>query len=108
MESAYYIAFKIVESNKEGESSIGDNRAMLCKRIWHINIPEKIKIFAWRACVNGLPIVANLQARGINREMLCHYCDRELESISHALIRCDIVKRVWSCWEGCLVKAQVV
>ena len=44
-----------------------------------------------------------MQARGINRGMLCPCCDRELESVSHALIKSDIAKRVWSCWEDCLV-----
>lgn len=58
--------------------------------------------------MNGLQIVANLQARGINREMLCPCCDKELEPITHALIRCDIAKRVWSCWEGCPVNMLMI
>uniref|UniRef100_A0A7N2LMT2 Uncharacterized protein n=1 Tax=Quercus lobata TaxID=97700 RepID=A0A7N2LMT2_QUELO len=35
--------------------------------------------------------------------MLCPCCDREPESISPALIKSDIAKRVRSCWEDCLV-----
>lgn len=58
----------------------------------HLNIPEKVKRFSWRACVNGLPKMVNLQSRGINKGMLCPGCDGAPESISHALIGCEIAK----------------
>ena len=58
VKSAYYIALNVVETKEEGESSEGDSKAW--KKIWHLNIPEKIKIFSWRAYVNGLPTMVNL------------------------------------------------
>ena len=33
--------------------------------------------------------------------MLCPGCDGAPESISHALIECEVAKRVWSCWKDC-------
>ena len=103
VKSAYYIALSVVETKDEGECSDGDSRVSLWKKIWHLNISEKIKIFAWRACVNGLPTKVNLQTRGINVGVLCPGCDGVLETISHALIDCRVAKRVWDCWKDCPV-----
>ena len=46
VKSAYYVARKILEGNSRGESSIGDMRAPLWKKMWHLNIPAKVRIFA--------------------------------------------------------------
>ena len=54
VKSAYYVALPIVETTHEGESSSGDPRTLLQKRMWHLNIPAKIRIFAWQACMNAL------------------------------------------------------
>ena len=35
--------------------------------------------------------------------MLCPGCDRVPESIYHALIECEVAKRVWDCWKDCPV-----
>ncbi|XP_030922977.1 uncharacterized protein LOC115949847 [Quercus lobata] len=58
--SAYYIALKVIESDEVGESSYGDFRTPLWRKIWHLKIPAKIRIFAWRACMNALPTKLNL------------------------------------------------
>ena len=78
----------------QGECSDGDSRASLWKKIWHLNMLEKIKNFAWRACVNGLPTKVKLQTRGINDGVLYPGCDGVPETISHALIDCEVAKRV--------------
>ena len=46
IKNAYYVARRILEKEDHGESSLGDVCAPLWKRIWHLNIPEKIRIFA--------------------------------------------------------------
>ena len=68
--------------------------------MWHLKIPVKIRIFAWRACMNGLPTRLNLCRRGVNINPSCPICDQELESTNHALIKCDLAKQVWDRWEG--------
>ena len=98
MKSAYYIALQVLEINDEGECSSGDYGSALWRRMWHLNIPAKIKNFAWRACMDGLPTMVNLQKRGINSCNLCPSCTKEPEAISHALTSCDTTKRVWDCW----------
>ena len=106
MKSAYYTALKVVDSSEEGESSSEDCRIPLWKRMWHLNIPAKMRIFAWRACMNALPTMLNLQRRGVNCCETCPSCGKEAESISHTILRCDIAKKVWEYWTECPVVFQ--
>ena len=55
VKSAYHIAHCLVEAKEEVESSKGDPFKPLWKNLWRLKLPAKVKIFAWRACVNGLP-----------------------------------------------------
>ena len=99
VKSAYYVALNMVVSSNEGESSFGDPWERLWKKIWHLNIPSKIKIFAWKTCIDALPTMVNLKMRGIGENGFCPCCGSELESISHSIIRCEMAKRVWDCWD---------
>ena len=101
VKSAYYIALNLSKGEVDEECSSGDCRAPLWKRIWHLKIPSKIRIFGWRACLNGLPTAENLKKRGINTSELCPCCEKEPESITHSLLRCEIAKKVWNCWWEC-------
>ena len=55
VKSVYYVARRILEKEGHGTSSLGDVCAPLWKRMSHLNIPEKIRIFAWRLCMNAIP-----------------------------------------------------
>ncbi|XP_030929385.1 uncharacterized protein LOC115955407 [Quercus lobata] len=104
VKSAYYVALNLMDCSNEGESSFGDPLERLWKKIWHLNIPSKIKNFAWRACLDALPTMVNLKKRGIGENGFCPCCGSELEAISHSIIRCEVAKRVWDCWDVCLVE----
>ena len=56
VKSAYHIAFGLVDSTEAGECSSFASNSLLWKRIWSQKVPQKIKFFAWRSCVNGLPL----------------------------------------------------
>ena len=56
VKSAYHIAFGLVNSSEAGECSLSASKSLLWKRIWSQKVPQKVKIFAWRSCVNGLPL----------------------------------------------------
>ena len=107
VKSAYYIALSLVETEECGECSSGDQRTPLWRKIWHLKIPEKIRIFAWRACMNGLPPRLNLCRRGVNIDPVCPMCEQEPESISHSLLHCNFAKQVWDKWEGCPINMKV-
>ena len=89
IKSAYHIASGIVDSIEEGEST---SRTLPWKRIWQQKVPPKLKIFAWRTCVNGLPTMQNLNHRGIHCSSFCPLCDKAIETTTHALLHCDHAK----------------
>lgn len=98
VKSAYYIATKVLDTKEEGESSSGDAWSPLWKKLWHLNIPPKVRIFAWKMCMNALPNLENLQRRGINTYDIFPACGKEPESNLHIFVKCEIARRVWSCW----------
>ena len=106
VKSAYHITHNMIESNDQGESSIGDPCKPLWKRLWHLNLPAKIKVFAWRACVNGLPTMDAFFSRGISQNKVCLVCGNEAENIDHALISCDFSSLVWNLWLENLLRMQ--
>ncbi|KAH9721602.1 putative reverse transcriptase/RNA-dependent DNA polymerase [Citrus sinensis] len=63
--------------------------------IWKLSIPEKIKIFLWRAAHDLLPTAGNLWKRRILQESTCQICCCKMESTSHALIECKMAKKIW-------------
>nr|XP_023912601.1 uncharacterized protein LOC112024185 [Quercus suber] len=98
VKSAYYIASGLVDSVEEGESTSGSSWSLLWKRIWQLKVPPKIKIFAWRTCVNGLPTMQNLNHRGVHCSSFCPLCDKAIETITHALLHCEHAKLTWAFW----------
>ena len=53
VKSAYYVALPLMEKSEMGESSSGDYRTLLLKKMWQLKLPTKIRIFAWRGCQLG-------------------------------------------------------
>ena len=92
--SAYYMALLLVETCNEGESSVGDPRTLLWKKVWHLNLPEKIRIFAWQACMNTLPTMQHLKVRGVNINGSCPLCGQGPENTMHTLFNYDCSKLV--------------
>ena len=104
VKSAYHITSNLVDSSEDGECSSSDSKTLLWKRIWSQKVPQKLKIFAWRTCVNGLPTMFNLSHRGIHCSSFCPLCDKAIESTAHALFLCDHAKLSWAQWHNCLVE----
>ena len=46
VKSAYHIAHNLIEAEKVGECSSRDPYKSLWKRLWNLNLPAKVKIFA--------------------------------------------------------------
>ena len=63
--------------------------------IWKLTLPEKIKIFVWKATKNLLPTAENLCKRGIVQEAHCKRCGNRVENILHVLVACKAAKKVW-------------
>jgi len=97
------MAHPIMEKTEASESSFGDFRTPLWKKMWQLKFPPKVKIFAWRACMNGLLTMLNLGRRGVNIDGLCPLCGKEMQSTIYALLLCGKVKEVWWNWQTCPV-----
>jgi hypothetical protein len=95
VKSAYHIALNLQSSTTQEESSTGDPYRSLWKTIWHMKLPSKIRIFAWRTCKQGLPTMEILQRRGLNVNPSCPRCNEGAESISHAIWECSKIREIW-------------
>ena len=98
VKSAYYIVVGVIDTMEEGESSSGDSRSPLWRKLWHLNIPPKVRIFAWKMCMNALPTFVNLKRKCVNICDICPACGMEPKSNLHVFVKCEVAKRVWRCW----------
>ena len=63
--------------------------------LWKLHIPNKIKVFGWRACQEILPTRLNLVKQRILHDDVCLNCTRFLESTVHVLWNCGVAVDVW-------------
>ncbi|XP_042974784.1 uncharacterized protein LOC122306423 [Carya illinoinensis] len=68
-----------------GQSSSGSSEAVFWKSLWHLKLPKKMKIFAWRACQEKLPTYLNLKKRHVLDDATCVLCNQGMEDAAHAL-----------------------
>ncbi|XP_071688271.1 uncharacterized protein [Rutidosis leptorrhynchoides] len=66
-------------------------------------VPKKIEIFVWRALKKRIPVLMELDKRGIDlHSVRCPLCDDDLETVDHSLIFCkhviDVWERVYKWW----------
>ncbi|KAK3221602.1 hypothetical protein Dsin_008627 [Dipteronia sinensis] len=101
----------VAESNIGGSSNSGlENAESFRKNLWRINVPNKIKLFIWKACNDWLPTRANLAMKGIPADPTCVLCYRSHETTKHELWGCAKLKEIQSIcgflqglsWKDCL------
>ena len=96
VKSAYWLAMEPTPGN--GASSTSDNRNMrkFWKYLWSINIPHKVKHFAWRACKEILPTKENLKRRKVIENSDCDCCLSQEESSGHLFWSCSRSQEIWA------------
>ena len=77
------------------ESSRGCVGKRIWTALWKLRIPNKIKVFGWRACNDILPTKLNLTKRRIIDDFVCPICMRFPESATHVSWECDVAQDVW-------------
>ncbi|KAK1592036.1 hypothetical protein Q3G72_018129 [Acer saccharum] len=92
VKSAYRIAISAI---RNGEASCSFGPLPWWKKLWCLQIPNKIKIFCWKACRNILPTKELLYTRGIIDLALCPLCNEGPKTVDHALWGCKTVKSDW-------------
>ncbi|KAL0443984.1 UNVERIFIED_CONTAM: hypothetical protein Slati_2121100 [Sesamum latifolium] len=58
------------------------------RKLWQANIPCKVKIFIWCACLNILPTSSNLHRRIQETSSVYPHCHTEDEDDFHAILLC--------------------
>ena len=92
--SAYHLAFKLkTKEDMVGSSSSEANRRVW-KKIWQLQIPNKVKIHLWRACMNALPTRQCLSRRHLILASLCPVCQADSETVTHDLWACPHARNV--------------
>uniref|UniRef100_A0A803PL57 Reverse transcriptase zinc-binding domain-containing protein n=1 Tax=Cannabis sativa TaxID=3483 RepID=A0A803PL57_CANSA len=76
-------------------SSTSDTHRDWWKFFWSLNLPPKIRIFAWKVLQNVVPVVAALFKKKIIDSAACSLCPSSWESIGHVLFGCHHAKAVW-------------
>lgn len=73
------------------------NTGSLWKRVWQTKVLPRVKLFVWRACLNALPTRLVISRRvAATYDEYCGVCNREDESILHALRDCVMARVIWS------------
>ncbi|XP_058741567.1 uncharacterized protein LOC131613943 [Vicia villosa] len=71
---------------------------VVLEKIWKMEVPFKIKAFAWRLFVNRLPTKDLLKGRDIvfpTSNLSCVFCGLHMEDRDHIFFKCNVIKLVW-------------
>ncbi|KAL0426169.1 UNVERIFIED_CONTAM: hypothetical protein Sradi_1151700 [Sesamum radiatum] len=90
---AYHLALSLT-------SSAGSSNDRWCRNswraVWQAHVPNKVKLFLWRAIRYILPTASNLRRRLSHEAVSCPFCDFSDESPIHTLLRCSFARQVWA------------
>ena len=88
VKSSYHLARMISREVRDRRRVRGErHKNQIWLKLWNFHLPNKIKIFSWRACQNILPTRENLMRRKIIEDGLCELCRQESVSVLHVLWR---------------------
>ena len=87
--SAYTVAMKLRGRFEIGNCSNDGPIRNFWRNIWSLQIPNKVKHFAWRACKNILPCLSNPKRKGIMVDDKCVLCgvEGELQVICFRIVQ---------------------
>ena len=77
-------------------SSDGNQERSFGKRLWQINVPHKIRHFAWRACRDILPLKNKLVKRNVLQVNTCDRCNVEAKDSINFFGKCTRARELWS------------
>ena len=96
VKSAYKVAREVLHGGNIAESLRGCVGKRVWAALWKLRIPNKIKVFGWRACNDILPTKLNLSKQKIIEDAMCPICMRFPKLAIHALWECEAAKDVWA------------
>lgn len=78
-------------------SSSSNHMEKVWNNIWKMCVPNKIRLFCWKALNNFIPTNLNLKIRGIDSSIYCPICFKYPESTDHiySLFTCERAMEIW-------------
>ncbi|XP_071688865.1 uncharacterized protein [Rutidosis leptorrhynchoides] len=68
----------------------------ICETLHNKLVPKKVEVFVWRAKKSRLPVLVELDKRGIDlHSVRFPLCNDAIESVNHSLILCKHAFEVW-------------
>ena len=90
-----YQLLRAMEMSEAASVSDNGGAKKFWTALWKLSVPNKIKMFAWRACNDSLPTLNNLARRKVVQSNICLSCIKEPETTLHALWGCEDIRAVW-------------
>ena len=81
--SAYQITMDLNRKEPAGSTSNGSGMRLFWRKLWNINVPHKIRLFAWRVAKDILPTKANLVHQHVLLDDTCEECGLMSKSMVH-------------------------
>ncbi|XP_042969140.1 uncharacterized protein LOC122301836 [Carya illinoinensis] len=106
VKSAYYLQNEL-NAMMLGQSSLVTKKTTDWTSCWRRKIPNAVKTFIWRACLDSLPTRLNLVKKRICKSPKCHVCLCADETVIHILWNCPFAMDVWSHGSSSLQKCSI-
>ncbi|XP_075645379.1 uncharacterized protein LOC142616404 [Castanea sativa] len=94
--SAYRVALELKNDGEIGSCSDGSNLRPFWRGLWSIQIPHKIRHFAWRAARDILTTEENLVARKVLVDSRREECGVSAKSFYHLFWECSKARDTWA------------
>ena len=96
VKNAYRLAYEENRGGSNADCSNPSARKNVWKGLWRMNLPQKVKHFAWKAARNILATKEALRQRHIMVDGGCALCGNSTENVLHTLWFCAHAKEVWN------------
>ncbi|XP_072079573.1 uncharacterized protein [Arachis hypogaea] len=95
IKTGYQCAKKEKEFANMNQASSSVKYGKLWKKVWGMQVPQKIKMFSWKACHNIIAVNANLYKKKLTKCPLCRICEEKEETVEHAILLCNWTRAAW-------------
>lgn len=65
------------------------------KILWHLDLPERLKVFLWKCARGILPVKLGLSTRLHRLSPICRLCESFEESLDHLFLQCAVNQPIW-------------
>ncbi|MBA0730045.1 hypothetical protein Golax_022933, partial [Gossypium laxum] len=77
-------------------NDVANRYTLVYKKMWKLNLPEKVKITVWHIFNNLITNMYNLYNRRLAGSATCPKCLRGVENLEHGFRDCPFVVNVWN------------